>query len=224
MELFHTHVGRWTLELNQRLIRFAMTLNPQDWYLIADGDEFQVYDRPLPDLIETCERLGAHHASGCFLDRVGPDGELAEIGAASLWKQFPLGGAISVGVLRALPLKVTLARGHVRLSTGQHGVVEGRGLSPSECFAQIHHFKWTKSVVDRLNDRIMRFQKLRAGPGYESIIWESLQFMSYLREHGGRLDATDARFMLHECGNRFADHPQWNSMARDALQWRWATG
>jgi hypothetical protein len=223
IELFHTHVGPWSLELNQRLVRFAMTSRPQDWYIVIDGDEFQVYDRPLPELIARCEALGVTHVNGCFLDRIGAGGTLPEIGPGPLWEQFPLAGSVSAGLLRALPLKVGIARGHVVLSTGQHGTVHGRGLSRSEAYIQVHHFKWTKSAVARVERRVERLSGHRDDPIRASIIKESMRFLRHVREHGGRFDTADPRLRLHHCGSVYGDHPEWQAIADEAQQWRWAT-
>ncbi|HEY1094128.1 MAG TPA: glycosyltransferase family 2 protein [Glycomyces sp.] len=223
IELFHTHVGPWSLQVNQRLVRFAMTKHPRDWFIAVDGDEFQVYDRPLHELIERCESAGATHVNGCFLDRIGPEGTLPEIGAGPLWDQFPLAGSVSAGLLRALPLKVGIARGDVALVTGQHGTAHGRGLPRSESFIQVHHFKWTASAVERVARRVERMSAHEGDPIYRSIIKESMRFLDHVRGHGGRFDTADPRFRLRECGSEYGDHPEWKAIAEEAQQWRWAT-
>src|SRR5713226_7459912 len=72
--LFHSHVSPWHDDINQRLVRYAMDDAPDDWFVVVDSDEFQLYDRPLRDLVSLCERGGFTHVTGCLLDRVGAGG------------------------------------------------------------------------------------------------------------------------------------------------------
>ncbi|MEE4488990.1 glycosyltransferase family 2 protein [Streptomyces sp. BE230] len=222
IKLFHTHVGPWTLELNQRLIRYAMDEYPDDWYVLADSDEFHVYDRPLPELIEACERGGYGHATGCFLDRIGAGGKFPEVGEGPLPKTFPLAGSVSAGLLRALPLKIAVARGRVELTSGQHGTADGPSLPRRESFVQVHHFKWTASALARLRDRADQL----ADPAYiqrhTSIVRETRRFLAHVDLHGGRINIGDRRFRVQPCGLAYQDYPSWREVADEAEGWRWA--
>jgi hypothetical protein len=68
VEPLHSHFGPWRDSLNQKLKAYAMSRRPDDWYVVADVDEFHVYSHPLHELLEKCERSGADHVNGCFLD------------------------------------------------------------------------------------------------------------------------------------------------------------
>src|SRR5581483_9624646 len=56
LELAHTHVGPWDEDLNSSLIEAIMADARDDWFVIADLDEFQLYDRPMQELIDYLER------------------------------------------------------------------------------------------------------------------------------------------------------------------------
>lgn len=220
--LFHTHVGPWTLDLNQRLIRYAMDQHPDDWYVLVDSDEFQVYDRPLPDVIETCERGGYDHVTGCFLDRLGAGGDFPEVGPQPLWDQFPLAGSISAGLLRALPLKIGLARGWVELTSGQHGTADGASLPRASGFIQVHHVKWTASALARLRERAARLDSAAFQQDHSTIVRESRRYLAHVEQHAGRINIADPRFRVHPCGSAYTDYPQWREVADEAEGWKWS--
>lgn len=219
VEFFHSHIGPYGLDLHQRLIRHAMDEHPDDWYVVADSDEFHVYDRPLHELVELCEKGGYDYVSGCFLDRVAVDGTFPEIGEESLWEQYPLAGSVSAALLRALPLKVGLVRGGVELLTGQHGAPEARALPRSESEIQVHHFKWTGAVLRRLEQRSSRVEGATALDG--AVSRESRRFLAHVWRHGGRIDVEDPRFRFHACRDAYGDHPRWTEVAEEAQGWQW---
>lgn len=221
VEFLHSHIGPYRLDLHQRLIRLAMDEHPDDWFVIADSDEFHVYDRPLADLVDLCERGGYDYVAGCFLDRLAAGGDFPEIGPAPLWEQFPLAGSVSASLLRALPLKVGLARGSVELLTGQHGAPEARGLPRSESEIQVHHFKWTGSVLRRLQQRSGTDADSSRPLVSPHVTRECHRFLSYVERNGGRIDVTDPRFRLHPCRDAYQDHPHWNDVAQEAQGWQW---
>ncbi|MGK5447126.1 glycosyltransferase family 2 protein [Streptomyces radiopugnans] len=222
LDAFHAHVGPWSLDLNQRLLRHAMDENPADWYVVADSDEFQVYDRPLPELVELCEADGYDYVGGCFLDRLGEGGRFPEVQSATpLWEQYPLAGSVSAGLLRALPLKVPLVRSGVDLMSGQHGVCEGRGLPRSESYVQVHHFKWTATVVRRLEERAERFQDEARRKTHGAIVRETNRFLSHVRRHRGVIDIEDPRLRIRPSGSDFHNYPLWTEVADEAQGWKW---
>lgn len=217
----HTHVGPWSLGLHQRLIRFVMDRGPDDWYVVADSDEFHVYDRPLPDLVELCRKGGYDFVGGCLLDRLAADGGFPEVGGGSLWQQYPLAGSISAGLLKALPLKVALTHGSVELLSGQHGAPEGRQVPYERSSVQVHHFKWTASVVARLRERIAALESDGRRAGHSAIIRENRRFLRHIDRHGGRVDVDNPRFLLRQSAGKFADYPHWHEIVTEARGWQW---
>lgn len=220
VEFFHSYLGPYSLEIHQRLLRHAMDEYPDDWFVIADSDEFHVYDRPLPELVSRCEDRGHEYVGGCLLDRVGEAGVLAESGSQSLWESFPLAGCVSAALLRALPLKVAVARGSTELLSGQHGAPEARGMPAAEGYVQIHHFKWTASVLRRLEQRTGTDAQGRPLV-HDSVTREARRFLAHVARHQGRINVADPAFRLHPCGTDFGDHPEWDQIVREAQAWRW---
>jgi hypothetical protein len=219
--LFHSHVSSWNLNLQQRLFRYAMEEDPDDWFVVADADEFQVYDRPLRSLIDHCERGGYDYVSGCFLDRLAPDGGFPPIGPGSLWEQFPMAGSLSASLLSALPMKVCLARGRVELLTGQHGAPLARELPHTEGFAQVNHFKWTDGIVPELAERVSAYDDGTRRDIHPSMVRESRRFLSHISRRDGRVDLADPRLRFHRGGSDYGAHPEWEAIVREAESWRW---
>ena len=222
IDLFHTHLGPWDQTLNERLTEYAMSLNPDDWFVVVDQDEFHVYDRALPDLIAMCEAEGYDYVSGCLVDRVAADGEFPTINTSNLWRQFPLAGAVGAHLSRALPLKVGLARDRVRLLSGHHGAADGRGLPHDRSYIQVHHFKWTDSVMERLRTRAHKFESGEWKAEYSEVAKEARMVLSYIESHGGRIDIHDRSLRLQPCGASYGDHPHWKELAEEAGGWSWA--
>jgi hypothetical protein len=219
--LFHSQVGPWSLELQQRLFRYVMDEHPDDWFVIADSDEFHVYDRPLRAIVEVCEARGFDIVTGCFLDRIAANGGFPPVGAGSLWSQFPLAGSISATLLCALPLKAALARGYVELLTGQHGAPLAVPLPSKECFVQVNHFKWTAGIVERMRRRVARYDAGELADMHPSMIRESRRFLSHVARHQGRINVDDPRLRLHPCGDGHGEHPEWDAIRFEAQGWQW---
>ena len=139
-------------------------LHPDDWFVIADIDEFQIYSKPIKDIVNECEENGWEFVTGGFIDRIGHDGEFCEIlDSVSIWKQFPYAGFFRYPISNACPNKVTLCKGNIQISNGQHYAIindqttwRWQGWNhplryPVELnFTQVHHFKWDASCRRRL--------------------------------------------------------------------------
>ena len=86
---------------------------PNDWWIVSDDDELQVYPEPIEDIIENCERKGYEFVTGGFLDRIGIDGTFPKVTRETdLHKAFPLAGFFRYPMSRACPNKVTLLKGY----------------------------------------------------------------------------------------------------------------
>lgn len=219
--LFHSHIGRWGLDLQQRLFRYAMDEHPDDWFVVADCDELQLYDRPLPELVRECEIGEFDYVSGCFLDRVSSDGGFPEAGPGDLWEQYPLAGSISATLLCALPMKVGLARGRVELLTGQHGAPLGAEFPQQESVVQVNHFKWTGDIVTRLHRRVRQYDDGRLPDMHPSMVRESRRFVSHVGRNNGRIGIADPRLRLTRCGPSYGAHPKWSDIVYEAQGWKW---
>ena len=215
LEFSEICVAPWHEDLNAALIRKAMGAHPDDWWVIADLDEFHVYDRPLADIIEYCEQLGFDFVEGAFLDRVSADGRLdgpAPHGRTPLWSQYPLAGFLTFRLLNGRPTKVTLARGTVELDLGQHYAWTGRGAPVHAVHAQVHHLKWTASTRRRLTRRVAAYSSGEWRLLHRSIVGESQVFLDHLEENGGRINVSDPDFRFSPCSFAYADYPGWEEV------------
>jgi Glycosyl transferase family 2 len=211
------HVGPWHEHLNPRLIREEMAAHPDDWWIVADLDEFQVYPVPLTELTARCASAGHDFVSGAFLDRVAAGGLLPAPGTdgGPLWRQYPLAGLLTLRLLGARPTKVTLARGRVELGYGQHVAWTGRGAAEGEVYAQVHHFKWTDSVRESLTRRVEAYSSGAWQTNNLKIIEESRTFLDHLAANGGRIDVTEPSFGFLPCSFDHADYGPWPTVAAE---------
>jgi len=215
------HQGPWDEDLNAYLIRAQMRRHPSDWWVVADLDEFHVYDRPLTDIITACKAGEYDYVMGALLDRVAADGTLPALNpATSIWAQYALAGLVTLRVLRATTSKVTLARGDVHLHLGQHGALTGRSLPATEAFAQVHHFKWTDSVLPRLTQRVQAYASGDWHLTYPPTIVGSRRMLKYLEANGGRIDVTAEKLALHRCGSDYTDYEPWTDLVPTLLKLR----
>lgn len=135
---------------------------PNDWWIVADDDELQVYPDDIDTIIKDCERYGYDFVTGGFLDRIGKDGIFPEVTRdTNIHKAFPLAGFFRYPMSKACPNKVTLMKGHQDVTPGQHyaafpdgsnswGIGHEKRMPVNEVFVQVHHFKWDSSCVERI--------------------------------------------------------------------------
>ena len=135
---------------------------PNDWWVIADIDEFHLYpENSLNLLITDCDKNGWDIVRGGFIDRIGRGGEFSElVEDKPLWEQFPNAGFFRYPMSKACPNKICVMKGNIEITSGQHyakintHVTWGwQGwnhplISPQT--VQVHHFKWDKTAIDRV--------------------------------------------------------------------------
>jgi hypothetical protein len=226
-------VSPWHEDLNARLIREAMASAPHDWWVIADLDEFHVYDRPLSEVIGYCEDNGCDYVSGAMLDRVAAGGELRDVescGERSIWEQYPLAGLVTFRVLHAMPTKVTLACGTVELDYGQHRTWNGTPAPSDALYPQVHHFKWTATIRARLEQRVAAYSSAHWQTVEGAVIDESIRVLRHIDDNAGRIDISRPDFDFLPCGSRYTDYTTWASartlwqeMYEDYDNWRIST-
>ena len=54
-------------------------LHPNDWWIVADDDEFHEYSKDLDNIINECDENGWDLVRGGFVDRIGEGGEFVEL-------------------------------------------------------------------------------------------------------------------------------------------------
>ena len=135
---------------------------PNDWWIVSDDDELQVYPESITDIIKKCETHGYTFVTGGFLDRLGIDGTFPIINRETdILKAFPNAGFFRYPLSGACANKVTLMKGHQKITSGQHyalfedgtnswGRSHPKRMPIKECFTQVHHFKWDSTCIERI--------------------------------------------------------------------------
>ncbi len=145
------------------LYNLIKSKSPDDWWIIADIDEFHLYPNDdLWTLVSNCDKYGWDLVRGGFIDRIGPDGDFVELkDDENIFKQFPNMGFFRYPMSKACPNKVCLMKGYVEITPGQHyAKINGQTtwrwqgwnhpLINPHSFVQVHHFKWDKTSIDRI--------------------------------------------------------------------------
>jgi len=163
-----------------QLYNETMQERPDEWWIIADPDEFHLYFDDIRQIIARCEENGWSFVSGHFLDRFGVGGTLPELQDTDIWRQFPIAGvgrsvitrsALTSGADAWAPgWKICLAKGNVRLGPGQHYVIKEPGIDGYPIplgLVQVHHFKWDRTVLDRHVHTLATLKRAADGDGCE---------------------------------------------------------
>lgn len=196
--------------------------HPNDWWIVSDDDELQLYPEPIEDIIKESEQKGYEFITGGFLDRIGPNGTFPEVTRdTDLHKAFPYGGFFRYPMSGACPNKVTLMKGTVNVTSGQHYVDFGSGKNSwgtshpkrfpiKEIFTQVHHFKWDSTVVERLKE----VSSVKEDYTY----WQEYKKM-YLavRKNKMRIDINNPEYMFEELKEfSYISYNNW-SILRDKI-------
>ena len=202
-------VGPWSQGVNPMLYGLARLSRQNDWWIMADHDEFQVYPDELSSIIDFAERRGYSYIEGCFIDRVADRGTLAPVQRElEIWRQYPIGCLLSANLLRANPHKIVVARGSVRVGPGQHRALSRAGCPPLKYYVPVHHFKWTAGAEAMLADRVAVWSGLNE-PYWE----ESARFLEHLKAHGV-IDLDNPLIRAARCD---PDYPYWKSLIEERL-------
>jgi hypothetical protein len=205
-------VGDW--QTHQVAMRgAAMQRHPDDWWILADQDEFQTYPDTLRSLLAFCDRHGYDYITGALVDRLSADGGFPAIDLERpLGPQFPLGAFLTWPLLGGDPRKTVAAKGRVPLVIGAHWALAGVPCPIEDAFVPVHHYKWTAGVIDRLRARAAALR--RGGVAH----WEeSARFIEYYETHAGRIDVSDERFLVGPCT---PDYPHWPAVRHRAVAYR----
>jgi hypothetical protein len=185
----------WEHEFNApALIRHQRTLQsqclqPGDWVVWCDADEFQVYPSPLADIIARCEARDIDFVRGVFVDRVAADYSLTAFDANTpVWNTFPRTCNVTLALAAGDPRKVVLARASVIVAGGKHAPISPAKLNTLRGWVQVHHFKWDAMLVERLRYRVRPEWRAR-------FPWwvESQRILDYLTAHDFRFDPADLK-------------------------------
>jgi hypothetical protein len=135
---------------------------PSTWVIHTDLDEFQTYPAPLNDVIDAMNERKQKGVFGNFCDRVSIDGGLPEVKSdISVFHQYPYGTKLTKNILEGGEWKIMIAKYSVRTNIGHHDSPNYSEKSwPIGTLDdyKVHHFKWTKSVLERMQWGLSRTQ------------------------------------------------------------------
>lgn len=194
---------------------------PNDWWIVADDDELQVYPEPIEDIIRKCERKKYDFVTGGFLDRIGVNGTLPKVNSnTDLHKTFPLAGFFRYPMSGACPNKVTLMKGYQKVTDGQHyaafndgsnswGKKHPKRMPVEECFTQVHHFKWDSSVLERL----LWTANMK---DYYRSTYEFQKMHDAIIKSGNKINTNNLKYLVEELQEfsyiDYNDYPHWDTV------------
>lgn len=196
------------------------SLNKNDWYVIADIDEFHLYNtKHLSTIIDDCENNGWILVRGGFLDRIGEDGSFKELNSDDIFKQFPYAGFFRYPLSKACPNKVCLMKGHVEVTPGQHyAKIDGQTtwkwqgwnhpiIAPLDKWSvQVHHFKWDKTSIDRVKKVADNNTEYSYSKEYK-LMYEELKKSDF------KINLFNEDYMMEKCDKSlFSEYKQWKKL------------
>ena len=158
------------------------------------------------------------------MDRIGIDGTFPKVTRdTDIHKAFPLAGFFRYPMSGACPNKVTLMKGSVEISSGQHYVQFADGTSwgskhplrmpVEECFTQVHHFKWDSTCIDRIK-RVADVKKDYAYSDEYRVMYEAIKKSDW------KIDVENLKYLVEELKEfsyiDYNDYIHWNTL-RDKI-------
>jgi hypothetical protein len=199
-------------------------LYPNDWWVVADIDEFHLYSDSLLQIIHTCIRNGYELVRGGFIDRIGRGGEFPELNNdTSIWEQFPNAGFFRYPMSNACPNKVCIMKGHVEITSGQHyAKIDGQTtwkwqgwnhplINPIDS-VQVHHFKWDSTSIER----ILNVANVNEDYSFSN---EYLTMYNQLKKTNFKIDLINPEYMF-ELGliyPKFEQYTNWNKLYKKII-------
>ncbi len=216
-EVYH-HNFDWEMVTN--LYNEAKLRYKNDWWVVADIDEFHLYPKDnLHRLILDCELNGWDIVRGGFIDRIGNDGTFPKIkNDGSIWKQFPVMGFFRHPMSEACPNKICVMRGWVQVTNGQHyAKIDGHTtwkwqgwshplIAPFNTHSvQVHHFKWDETSIER----IKRVADTNKDYSYSD---EYMRMYNELEKSNFLINLNNEEFMIEESSgyDEFKRYRKWN--------------
>ena len=194
---------------------------PNDWWIVSDDDELQVYPEPIEDIIEVCERKGYDFVTGGFLDRIGTDGTFPEVTRdTNIHRAFPLAGFFRYPMSKACPNKVTLMKGYQHVTPGQHyaafsdgsnswGKFHPKRMPTNEVFTQVHHFKWDSTCIERIK-KVADVNKPYSYSSEYKLMYDAI------RQNGWKISVDNLKYLVEEMREfsyiEYMDYPHWDTL------------
>lgn len=203
-----------------QLYNLITNKHPNDWWIVADIDEFHLYPNFVKSITEECNRYGWDIVRGGFIDRIGPNGEFVELKEDEyIWEQFPNAGFFRYPMSKANPNKICLMKGHVELTSGQHyAKIDGHTtwkwqgwnhpLINPHTTVQVHHFKWDKTSIDR----VKAVAEIKQDYAYSS---EYADMFMMLNKHKFKINIKNPDYMFEEVTTpKYNQYTQWDKLIK----------
>lgn len=194
-------------------------LYPNDWWVVADIDEFHLYSDSLLQIIHTCNKNGYELVRGGFIDRIGHGGEFPELkNDTSIWEQFPNAGFFRYPMSNACPNKVCIMKGYIEITSGQHyAKINGQTtwkwqgwnhplINPHDS-VQVHHFKWDSTSIERIKS-VASIKQVYAFSDEYNKMYKSLNQTNF------KIDLINPEYMfeLDLKYPKFEQYTKWNKL------------
>lgn len=213
---------KYNWEMVTTLYNKTKMLHPNDWWVVADDDEFHKYSKDLHEIVSDCDKNGWELVRGGFIDRIGENGTFPEIdNDEDIFEQFPLAGFFRYPLSGACPNKICILKGYIELTPGQHyAKIDGHTtwkwqgwnhplIAPvNEYNVQVHHFKWDSTCVERIK-AVADIKQLYS---YSD---EYKKMYQALRSNNFEINITDSRFMIEYAG--FWKYNQWDKLFKKII-------
>lgn len=209
------------------LYNMVKSKKPNDWWVIADIDEFHLYpDDNLLKSIDDCNNNGWEIIRGGFLDRIGKDGDFVKLNEnKNIFEQFPNIGFFRNPMSNACPNKICVLKGWVEITSGQHyAKIDGQTtwrwqgwnhplIAPVDLHSvQVHHFKWDSTSIERVKAVASINQDYAYSDEYREMYKE-------LSKSKFKIDLKNPEFMfeLTDGQSEFRRYRQWNKLIKKII-------
>ena len=203
---------------------------PNDWWIVSDDDEIQIYPKPIDEMIDECEIKGWEFITGGFIDRIGENGSFPFVDSnTNIWETFPYAGFFRYPLSGACPNKVCIMKGKIEITNGQHYAhIDGKDVwgeeginhplryppGRGEGFIQVHHFKWDSTVLKRLKE-VSETEE-------DYTFWKEYKKMyNAIKDNDWKINIDDPKFGLEKqvpFENEHWDYQYWNRLTKGILK------
>ena len=197
---------------------------PNDWWIVADIDEFHVYPMQPRKITEDCNVNVWKIVRGGFIDRIGEGGRFPEINEyENIFNQFPLAGFFRYPMSGACPNKICIKRGDIEITPGQHyakilGHTTWRWqgwdhplIAPiNEYSVQVHHFKWDSTCLDRIKS------VAEIGKDYSFSDEYKIMYDAIINNRS-RINVGTQEFMFEENAGEYHQYKKWKKLIKTII-------
>ena len=207
----------------------TMKDNLNDWWIVADIDEFLVLPKNIKDVVLELEEQKLNYAYSLMLDRIGENGQFSELGYDDdIWKTYPNVGFVNRYIRNNDCRKMSLLKYSGKgLSVGQHTLIKHNAYQPWDRWVermksdssismkhQVHNFTWKKGDIEKF--RHSKFWNVKGEAGTTPINrWadEEYDAMTDYFTKNKTLNLDDKRFFIDYCPtDNFHDYKFWEQV------------